>query len=77
MVLGGTHTCDDYNTKVNKDDSEFIFVGCCNMAPSLQHGIVESEWVGLRPGRNTVRIELEKYRTGMPYSYYTNRKLLF
>jgi D-amino-acid oxidase len=64
VVLGGTHQIDDFNKTVSGADREFILVGCRNMVPSLENVEVEKEWVGLRPGRSSVRLEMEQYATG-------------
>jgi len=59
VVLGGTHTFNDYNVKLSRPDSEFIFAGCHKLNPSLKHAETIREWVGLRPGRTSVRLEIE------------------
>ncbi|XP_055539831.1 D-aspartate oxidase isoform X1 [Wyeomyia smithii] len=64
VILGGTHQMNDFNRNINKDDSKFIFDGCERMLPSLRNATKVSEWVGLRPGRSTVRLELERYVIG-------------
>jgi D-amino-acid oxidase len=60
IVLGGTHQVDDYNLNVSTADSAFIMNGCTRISPSLKHGIIVKEFVGLRPGRTSVRLEIEK-----------------
>lgn len=57
VVLGGTHQENDYNTNVNDDDTHFIYDGCAKLIPSIKRGTVCAEKVGLRPGRNRVRLE--------------------
>lgn len=59
VVLGGTKQVGDWNTEVNADDSKDIIDGCCAIYPSLRAAQVVREWVGLRPGREEVRIEAE------------------
>lgn len=59
VVLGGTHQVEDYNLKVSPEDSEFIFNGCKRIVPSLRDAVKLSEVVGLRPGRECVRLETE------------------
>uniref|UniRef100_A0A182M103 FAD dependent oxidoreductase domain-containing protein n=1 Tax=Anopheles culicifacies TaxID=139723 RepID=A0A182M103_9DIPT len=63
VILGGTHQMNDFNRNVARDDSRFIFDGCERMLPSLRSANVTNEWVGLRPGRDSVRLEMEHYRT--------------
>lgn len=64
VVLGGTAQFDDYNENANADDSKFIRTGCLNLDPSVVNSTFIKEWVGLRPGRETIRIEEETYRKG-------------
>ncbi|XP_041764912.1 D-amino-acid oxidase [Anopheles merus] len=63
VILGGTHQMNDFNRNVKRDDSRFIFDGCERMLPSLRNASVTNEWVGLRPGRDSVRLEMEHYRS--------------
>ncbi|XP_011180438.2 D-aspartate oxidase-like [Zeugodacus cucurbitae] len=60
VVLGGTHQKNDYNTKVCPNDKAFIVNGCRDMLPSLENAQHLSDWVGLRPGRDALRLEAEK-----------------
>uniref|UniRef100_A0A336MZ36 CSON010064 protein n=1 Tax=Culicoides sonorensis TaxID=179676 RepID=A0A336MZ36_CULSO len=62
-IVGGTHQTDDFNVMPCPKDREFIFVGCAKMVKSIKNAPVLREWVGLRPGRTTVRIEFEDYET--------------
>lgn len=59
VVLGGTHQYNDYNQNLSNDDREFIFKGCENIAPFIKNAKVVKEWVGLRPGRSSIRLEEE------------------
>ena len=65
VILGGTHQVDDHNLKVSKADSDFIFNGCKKIFPSIQNATTIIEVVGLRPGREEVRLEAE-HRQGKP-----------
>ncbi|ODN03045.1 D-aspartate oxidase [Orchesella cincta] len=60
VVLGGTHQEGDWNTEVYPEDTVHITDGCFRMVPSLKHAPVHKEWVGLRPGRPAVRLEMER-----------------
>lgn len=40
-------------------DKQRILEGCCHLVPSLKHAQVVSDWAGLRPARDRVRLELE------------------
>lgn len=59
VILGGTHQVDDYNLKVSEADSAFIFQGCWKLIPSLINAETISEVVGLRPGRDGVKLEID------------------
>ncbi|TRY62045.1 hypothetical protein TCAL_11069, partial [Tigriopus californicus] len=60
VVLGGTHQYGDWNTRPCEKDSQFITSGCQTMFPSLLAGAEKiKDWVGLRPGRSSVRLERE------------------
>ena len=59
VVLGGTSGYGDWNRKVDPKDSEDIMNGCCKLYPSLRSAKIIKEWVGLRPGRDEVRLERE------------------
>ncbi|XP_076303870.1 D-aspartate oxidase-like [Lasioglossum baleicum] len=59
MVLGGTHQENDYDCTPRKEDSEFIYEGCRRILPALKGLESVKEWVGLRPGRASVRLESE------------------
>lgn len=59
VVLGGTHQESDYDCTPREEDSKFIYEGCCRILPGLKGVAAMKEWVGLRPGRSTVRLETE------------------
>ncbi|KZS08008.1 D-aspartate oxidase [Daphnia magna] len=60
VVLGGTHDKDQWDTIPRKEDAKFILEGCTSLFPSLEKAEILYEWVGLRPGRSQLRVELEK-----------------
>ncbi|XP_050324917.1 D-aspartate oxidase [Bactrocera neohumeralis] len=60
VVLGGTHQENDSNTKVCPNDKAFIVNGCRKILPALEHAQHLYDWVGLRPGREALRLEAEK-----------------
>lgn len=64
-MLGGTHQEGDRNTDACKTDTEFIRVGCSRMSASLANAEFLHEWVGLRPGRSSVRLESETILNGI------------
>lgn len=50
---------NDYNTKISPEDNYFIYTGTQKMLKSLKNAPTIKEWVGLRPGREMVRLETE------------------
>ncbi|XP_070555494.1 D-aspartate oxidase-like [Ptychodera flava] len=59
VVLGGTLQKGSWNTQPDAEDKKRIFEDCCSVYPSLKHAEVDYDWVGLRPGRSSVRLEKE------------------
>jgi glycine/D-amino acid oxidase-like deaminating enzyme len=59
VVLGGTLGKGDWDTTPREADRRGILDRACAVLPSLAAAEVVSEWVGLRPGRPSVRLELE------------------
>lgn len=63
VILGGTHQVDDYNQNVDADDRRFIYDGCIKLNASIKRAEIINEMVGLRPGRNHVRLERDTFVT--------------
>ncbi|CAO1442165.1 unnamed protein product [Diamesa serratosioi] len=63
VILGGTHQMNDYNTNISPKDNHFIYSGTRKMLKSLVNAPSIKEWVGLRPGREMVRLETETKRS--------------
>ncbi|XP_026498156.2 D-aspartate oxidase [Vanessa tameamea] len=59
-VLGGTHQENNYNRDINDNDTDFILNGCMELMPGIQHAKPITHWVGLRPGREKIRLESEE-----------------
>lgn len=59
VVLGGTHQVNDYSLSICPKDKAFILNGCQNYIPGLRNAEFLKDWVGLRPGRKQVRLEME------------------
>lgn len=59
VVLGGTYQKGE--ERLDKDQRYYddIMARCCRLVPSLKHAEVERTWVGLRPWRSSVRLEVE------------------
>ncbi len=58
-VLGGTADVGDEDLQVRADEAASIVERCCRLAPALADSVRKADVVGLRPGRTTVRLELE------------------
>jgi len=60
VIIGGTkgHRSDE-DLIPRKEDRDGILARCTAAVPSLAGAEVVDEWVGLRPGRPSVRLELE------------------
>nr|XP_022907853.1 D-aspartate oxidase-like [Onthophagus taurus] len=64
VILGGTHQLDDEDTKPRIDDASRILKGCKQMVPSLHEAKILRHQVGLRPGRDQIRLELSSTNIG-------------
>lgn len=64
MILGGTHQYHNNNLNVSEEDNSFIMEGCQKLVPGLKHAPLLKSWVGLRPGRSSIRLETEKMTNG-------------
>ncbi|MFI0463489.1 MULTISPECIES: FAD-dependent oxidoreductase [Saccharopolyspora] len=61
VVLGGVAGEQDWNCTPRREDSEGIRRRCAAVEPRLADAEVLAELVGLRPGRESVRVEVEHY----------------
>ncbi|XP_051501793.1 D-aspartate oxidase [Myxocyprinus asiaticus] len=59
VTIGGTRQVDDWRLEVDTADTEGIMERCSQLEPSLIKAQVIGAWVGLRPGRANLRLELE------------------
>ncbi len=57
VVLGGTAQVGNNDEGINDEDTASILNGVCQLFPAFQRAKIECIWVGLRPGRSTVRCE--------------------
>ncbi|KAH3850333.1 D-aspartate oxidase-like isoform X2 [Dreissena polymorpha] len=64
VVLGGTRQVGDWDTRVRAVDRDHIWGICTKYMPSLKSAEVQSDHVGLRPSRTSVRLELERVAMG-------------
>ncbi|XP_039758230.1 D-amino-acid oxidase isoform X1 [Pararge aegeria] len=65
-VLGGTHQTNDFNRSIVGEDTDFVLNGCSQLIPGLKNAELITQWAGLRPGRESVRLEAEQ-RDGKLY----------
>ncbi|CAG2121267.1 unnamed protein product, partial [Medioppia subpectinata] len=59
VVLGGTHQNHNSSREVDTKDGDDIMKGCAQLVPSVKTAQVVKQWVGLRPARESVRLEVE------------------
>jgi len=59
VVVGGSYEVGNFNTDVIVSDRERIMKNATNLVPSLKDSEYITDWVGLRPGRTSVRLEKE------------------
>ncbi|XP_078049204.1 D-aspartate oxidase-like [Augochlora pura] len=59
MVLGGTHQEGDYDRTPREEDTRRLNKWCKRIMPAFEGIESHKEWVGLRPGRPSVRLESE------------------
>lgn len=64
VVLGGTFVENDYNTLIDLCDKEKIMKSTQEIIPSLKHAEFIRDWVGLRPGRKGIRLEVQECDNG-------------
>ena len=57
IALGGSCDIDSWNETPDPNLAQKILVGCQKLVPSLSKADIVSEWVGLRPVREPVRME--------------------
>lgn len=60
VVLGGTSQDGNISTEDNQADIDGIMGRCLKLMPSLKDSKLQGTWAGLRPYRETVRLEIDK-----------------
>lgn len=63
VSIGGTSHVGDWDTSVRQEDKDRIWKGALKLVPSLQNAKKVEDWVGLRPSRTTVRLEMEELQS--------------
>lgn len=61
IMLGGTAQVNDWNTEIDPKDTEEILRKVKLIAPELKNIEIIGESVGLRPVRESIRLEIEKF----------------
>ncbi len=61
VVLGGTAQKDNWNLEIDPDETKEILRKAAAVAPFMGEVKVLQERVGLRPGRDEVRLEIEEF----------------
>ncbi|XP_013407821.1 D-aspartate oxidase [Lingula anatina] len=64
VVVGGTHQVSSWDLQPSEEDKKRIWEGVCKFIPSLRGAKIENDFVGLRPSRPSVRLELEDVNSG-------------
>jgi D-amino-acid oxidase len=59
VVLGGTADKDVWDTTVSLTETTKILDDIAQVVPSIRDAQIESVWVGLRPGRSSLRLDSE------------------
>ncbi|KAF4525249.1 hypothetical protein B566_EDAN014552 [Ephemera danica] len=60
ITLGGCRHFGSYDLRVSAADKQTIMSKCKAMQPSLERAEFVRDWVGLRPHRDPVRVEVER-----------------
>ncbi|XP_055999307.1 D-amino-acid oxidase-like isoform X6 [Ostrea edulis] len=60
VVLGGTAQDGDWNTEDDQADIDGIMERCLKVMPSLKDSKRQGAWAGLRPYRESVRLEIDR-----------------
>ncbi|XP_052778169.1 D-aspartate oxidase-like isoform X1 [Mya arenaria] len=64
VVMGGTEAAGDWNTAPRESDRQIIWDACTKYVPNMKAAKVLGDHVGLRPGRPSVRLEVETLNVG-------------
>ncbi|TRY83524.1 hypothetical protein DNTS_016242 [Danionella cerebrum] len=62
VTAGGTRQQGDWRLELDNQDAEGILERCRRLEPSLKSARVTGHWVGLRPARETLRLERDELK---------------
>lgn len=65
MTLGGTADYGSFDRTVIPEVADSIVDQCSQLLPNLKYAPRIRDWVGLRPFRKEVRVELEKLNSSV------------
>lgn len=66
VVIGGFYQKYNGNLNVEPEEITDILERTTQMVPSLKHASIIQHWVGLRPGRDGLRLELDMETCAVP-----------
>ena len=66
VTLGGCRHYESYCLDWNDYDGDSIWERCRTLEPSLSKSQIESKWTGLRPHRDSVRVQIDQSSSGKP-----------
>lgn len=65
VTLGGCRNFESYDCKINRHDTASIWERCTALVPRLGNCEIDRQFVGLRPYRDPVRLEIEITKTNV------------
>jgi len=63
VVIGGTYQVNNWDLQPAEDEAKAIVARCAEVFPDIANAKILEQWVGLRPGRASVRLELDSSRS--------------
>ena len=66
LLAGGIEEPGEWSTVPDPDVAKEIYEKCVDLVPALKGSEVVGGWACLRPGRETVRLEIEDQGEGSP-----------
>ncbi|XP_065079073.1 D-amino-acid oxidase-like [Ochlerotatus camptorhynchus] len=63
VTMGGTKQVGDYELQSRERNADTINRACCGLIPALERAPIKGNFVGLRPLRQAVRLEVEWFQT--------------